>query len=409
MISPTAWSDETKTSGNQNTDALGTSPLSVAVIGPDDSRRENVAVSLAGQLCVIARQIPMYPDADQVTKLIEYNYDVIIIDLDSSSEYALDVVENLCATGTATVMVYSNNADPDLMIRSMRAGAREFLTLPLSTASLSDALVRASARRSTSRTPKKADGRLCMFWGAKGGTGVTTIACNYAVAAARESGQKVLLVDLDLPLGDVALSLGITPQYSTNDALQNYQRLDANFLAGLVVKHSSGLSVLAAPGKLVYTQTSPEAIDKLISVARQEFDCVIVDSGSRFALTGTSLFGPDALIYLVSQVGIPELRNSNRLISELFAAELPRVEIILNRFAPSAMGMDEEHITRALTRPAHWRVPNDYSAVRKMQNTATPFAMNESQIARIIRQMARAACGLPVEPVKKKKKIIGLF
>jgi pilus assembly protein CpaE len=267
-------------------------------------------------------------------------------------------------------------------------------------------MVRASVRRSAVRGPRKADGRLCVFWGAKGGSGATTVATNFAISAAREASQKVLLIDLDLPLGDVALNLGITPQYSTVDALQNFQRLDANFLSRLMVTHSSGISVLAAPGKLVPTELSNAAVDKLIAVTRQEFDCVVVDSGSNFALTSTALFAQDATIYLVSQVGIPELRNSNRLISELFAGPAPRLQIVLNRYSNASL--DEEHITRALTRRADWKLPEDAATARKGQATATPMALGDSAVSRVVRQMARTASGLSAEP-EKKKKIIGLF
>jgi pilus assembly protein CpaE len=149
-------------------------------------------------------------------------------------------------------------------------------------------------------------------------------------------------------------------------------------------------------------------VNKLIQVARQEFDTVVVDAGSRFQFLGTGLFAQDATIFLVSHVGISELRNSNRILSELFPANLPKVEIILNRHSSSALGVDEEHITKALTRPAKWRVPEDKATVREMQNTATPLALGESQVARVIRQMARTACGMNGEP-EKKKKLMGLF
>jgi pilus assembly protein CpaE len=340
--------------------------------------------------------------------MIELNHDVVVVDLDSNPEFALEIVETLCAGSPATVMVYSAFADSELMIRCMRAGAREFLTLPVTQSAMAEAMVRASVRRPTVRSAKKADGRLCVFWGAKGGSGVTTIATNFAISAARETEQSVLLIDLDLPLGDAVLYLGLTPQYSTADALQNFNRLDANFLSKLTIKHDSGIAVLAAPGKMVPIQSSTEAIDRLILVARQEFDCVVVDSGSRFDLIGTALFEPSAAVYLVSQVGISELRNSNRLISEMFTASLPRVEIILNRFSSTSLGVDEEHITRALTRKAQWKIPEDTAAARKMQSTATPLALSDSAVSRAIRQMARVACGLTAEP-EKKKKIIGIF
>lgn len=403
----TAWGNNLETMF-QDTEAIGANVLSVVVIGPDERRRDAVAGALAGSSCGTARQLPFYPELDQIPRMIELNHDVVIVDLDSNPEYALEIVENLCAGSQATVMVVSASTDSELMIRCMRAGAREFLTMPVTQNSMAEAMVRASVRRPTAKSSKKADGRLCVFWGAKGGTGVTTIATNFAISAATEAEQKTLLIDLDLPLGDAVLNLGLSPQYSTADALQNFGRLDANFLGRLTVKHSSGVAVLAAPGKMVPFQSSTEAIDRLINVARQEFECVVVDTGSRFDLLGTSLFQPSATMYLVSQVGISELRNSNRIVSEMFSASRPKLEIILNRFSGSSLGVDEEHITRALTRKAEWRVPEDTATARKMQATATPLALSDSAIARSIKQMARVACGLAAEP-EKKKKIIGLF
>ena len=91
------------------------------------------------------------------------------------------------------------------------------------------------------------------------------------------------------------------------------------FLSQLLVKHSSGLSVLAAPGKFVQYQASDEAIDRLLEVARQEFDNVVVDLGSKLDLMGTAAYKEATTIYLVTQASIPELRNSNRLISQFFA------------------------------------------------------------------------------------------
>jgi len=285
----------------------------------------------------------------------------------------------------------------------MRAGAREFLTLPLDSGTLAEALVRVSVLRAGSRAPRKKDGRLLVFLGAKGGSGVTTLACNFATSLAKESGLRTLLIDFNLPLGDAAISLGIKAQYSISSAFQNASRLDVNFLSTLLVQHESGLFVLAAPGELAPTYVSAEAIDKLLDVARQSFDYVVVDAGSRLDLQREHLFDESATIYLVTQVGIPELRNSHRLIALLSAAGSPKLEIVINRYDPRSVEIDEEHITKALTRPAKWKIPNNYAAVRRMQNTATLFTENDGQIAKVIQQMAHAVCGEPVIGEKKKK------
>jgi pilus assembly protein CpaE len=387
----------------QDTDSFGTGGLSVALIGPHDQRRRIVASALAGANVTQVREFTSYPSKlSDVPRLLEQGYDVVIIDLDSDQQYALELVETVAADSAVTVMVYSMQNDPNVLMNCMRAGAREYLSQPLSMNALTEAINRASARRPATKLSKSQGGKVLVFMGGKGGTGVTTVACNFAVSLAQECAQSTLLVDLDLPLGDAALNLGISPQFSTIDALQNYSRMDGNFLSKLLTKHSSGLFVLAAPGKFPHVDVSNEPLERMINIARQSFDYVVIDAGSRFDLSGTKLVDIADTVYLVMQAGIPELRNSHRVISEYFKSGGSNLEIVLNRFIPKAGGVDEEHIAKALTRPVQWKIPSDYVAVRRMQNEATPLALEDSMIARAIQEMARAACGMPAKPEKKR-------
>jgi pilus assembly protein CpaE len=387
----------------QGPDSLDVHVLSVVLIGPEEQRRKAVANALAGSQANVTQEFASYPDLDDVPQLLEADYDVIIIDLDSDPEYALDLVEHFCGNGSATVMVYSAQSDSALLVRCMRAGAREFLSQPIATSTIAEALVRASVRRPTVRAPKKTLGKLLVFAGAKGGSGVSTIASNFAILLSQESHKNTLLLDLALPLGAAALDLGIMTQFSTANALQNISRLDSHFLSKLLTKHSSGLSVLSAPDKYTPIHASDEAIERLFTVARQDFDYVVVDAGSSIGSTYKAMLKGAAVVYLVTQVSISELRNSNRLISEFFTLPSPKLEIVLNRFTPNTLGIDEENITKALTMPATWKVPSDYGTVQRAQNTATPLALGDSSIADVLRRMARTACGLPAVPEKKKR------
>jgi pilus assembly protein CpaE len=229
------------------------------------------------------------------------------------------------------------------------------------------------------------------------------------VSLVHDFKHTALLIDLDLPLGDAALTLGISPQFSAVDALQNYTRLDTNFLSRLLTSHNSGLAVLPAPGKFPQVEIDREALERLVTVARSSFDFVVIDAGSRFDLSDNTLVEQADKVYLVMQAGIPELRNSHRVISEYFKSGGSNLEIVLNRFIPRAGGVDEEHISKALSRPVQWKIPSYYVAVRRMQNEATPLALEDSMISRSIREMAAAACGQEVETSKKKKRGFGLF
>jgi pilus assembly protein CpaE len=379
------------------------SALSIALIDPDDLRRQEVAGALAAFHGTAVREyVPFPAGLHDLPQILEQHYDAILIGLDSDPEAAFDVVESLCACNSTTVMVYTAQTSLELAIRFMRAGAREFLTLPLLPAEMADALERISSRRATTPQGKSPSKKLFVFQGAKGGCGVTTIAANFAVALAQESGEKTLLIDLGVPLGDVAITLGMSAEYSTANAFQDSSRLDASFLRSLLARHGSGLSVLPAPGEFSPHLATVEAIDKLLTVARQSFTYVVVDAGSRVDLFGCTLFGDSSTLYLITQVGVSELRNANRLITQFFAARGHSLQIVLNRYTPHAMIFDEQQIAKALTRPAVWKIPDDYATARRTRSTATPIALEDSPISNVIRQMARTACGLSAHPDKKK-------
>jgi pilus assembly protein CpaE len=381
--------------------------LSIALIGPEDRRREAMAVALREYSSVLLREYSAYPGSrDELPALLD-QYDALILDLDSNPEYALELVEGLSVRGSATVMVYSDDGSPDKLVRSMRAGAREFLAVPVEHNAIKGAILRAITRRPANSNPRRATGKLLAFMGAKGGVGVTTLACNFALALAYQRSQSSLLIDLADPLGDVALNLGIQSEYSTVNALQAADRLDSSFLSKLLAKHSYGLAVLPAPGKFLSYQFSNDAISKLLTVARQSFDYVVVDAGSRLDLTEMSLYKNASLIYLIAQVGVAELRNSNRLISQFFTTPTPQVEIVLNRHDPRSTLVPDDYIAKVLTRTPQWKIPNDYPSVQRTQIDATPLLPGDSPIAQVIQEMARAITGEPVP--EKKKKVFGLF
>jgi pilus assembly protein CpaE len=378
--------------------ASGAGTLSIALIGPHEERRQAIAFALSTSPGVKLIEFPAYPaDFEELLKLQEKNYDIVIVDLDSDEELAFDVVESLCADSATPVMVYTTQTSLDLALRFMRAGAREFLTLPITQSDMASAVVRLTSRHApiiqSNRTAKK----LIVFLGTKGGCGVTTIAANFAIALAQETEMSTLLIDFGLPLGDAAINLGMITEYSTANALHDSSRLDANFLRSLLCKHSSGLSVLPAPGEFSPAQATHEAINRLMTVARQCFDCVVVDVSSRIDLMDTSIFDDSAYIYLITQVGVSELRNSNRIISQFFSARGNTLQIVLNRYTPHALLVDDTQITKALTRPAQWKIPDDYATARRTRNTATPLVMENSPIALAIRMMVRSACGLSAD------------
>ena len=224
----------------------------------------------------------------------------------------------------------------------MRAGAREYFTLPLVPAEVAGALTRASIPQAAPvHQAPKTNGQVFVFLGSKGGCGVTSIAANFSLSVAMESSQPTLLIDLGQPLGDAAINLGMVSNYSVANALRDHTRLDGSLLNTLLAKHESGLQVLAAPSEFPKDQPPLEAFDKLLTVARQNFNYVVIDAGSRIDLMDSSLFEESSTVYLITQVGISELRNSNRLISQYFSLRGRSLQIVLNRYTANTLLFDD--------------------------------------------------------------------
>lgn len=388
--------------------AASPNSLSVALIIPDSARRRSLVATLEASQLTIVREFPAYPSRGDLSEIARLDCDVVIVDLDGDVDQAMRATENICSRcPSTTVMAYSSRSDAALMQRSMQAGAREFLIEPLRRETVSEAFGRALGRR-----PAREEtlGKTLVFLPSKGGVGVTTIAANFALALTKESAAKVVVVDMDFQLGEVAMSLGMTGTFSVADALLNPARLDKEFLSTLLLRHSSGLAVLAASEQYNFFHAPVEGAGHLFDILRREFTYIVVDAGTCHSHIQETLFEVADTIYLVTELTFPALRNSHRLIAFLSGRDGSRgLQVVLNRFNSRHVDIDEKSATKAIGRPVNWKIPNCYAAARTSQDSGIPLAMGDSPISRALVQMARAACGKPLTVEKPASRGFSFF
>src|SRR5439155_2987339 len=154
--------------------------------------------------------------------------------------------------GTLGVLLLRDEVDVALMADAIRAGVREVVD-----SRDADALRAACARslevsRQMSGQAGAGDvdaplGRIITVFAGKGGCGKSTIATNLSVALADGGRNRVLLVDLDLSFGDVAIMMQLVPERSLVDAIPMAGRLDELGLRSLVTPYAEGLDTLLAP------------------------------------------------------------------------------------------------------------------------------------------------------------------
>ena len=313
-----------------------------------------------------------------------------VVDIRSGSAKTADTIERMRASWpAATIFAIAATAEPDQILQAMRAGANEYLAWSANgdAAPALDGTFPAAVKRALERSRPKDGSRtssVLSFFGVKGGVGTTTLAVNSAIEIARESKRPTLIIDLHQFLGEVALFLGVRPRFTLVDALDNLHRLDAEFLRELVVKHKTGLDILAG-GEHIDRPGPQDAasFEQLLQVLGRTYDYIVVDAGS---LSGPcadiSVFAADK-VYVVANPDVASVRNAHRVVDRMtqLGAGKDRLKILLNRMS-SQHEIGTKQIEATLGHSMHMIFPSDYSVVSAALNSGVPLTLsNHTQLA----------------------------
>jgi pilus assembly protein CpaE len=303
--------------------------------------------------------------------------DVIIVDARGDHSSAMAMIERMRAGAPgAGIFAIALANDPDLILQAMRAGANEFFAWPPADETFHAAVRRVAARRETSQGARPTATNL-VFFGAKGGAGTTTVAVNCGVEIARLSKRSTVIVDLKPGLGEVALFLGVRPKYSILDAIENLHRLDREFLRELLVKHKSGLDIMA--GSDQFDRPGPSdagAVEELFRLLARQYEYILIDAGSQInSVSVAGLYTADA-VFLIANPDVPSVRNAQRILDRVrqLGACGERMRVVLNR-AAEPYPIPPKQIEGALGHPIHHTFPSDYKTVSAALNSGVPLAL----------------------------------
>lgn len=389
--------------------------LTAVIVSADaDFRRETGRLLQAGGVPVGIIDERAASNAPEETELV-------VVDVRGDAPAGLAAIERVrAALPTAAIFAVATGTSPDLILQAMRAGANEFVSWvgadqPSSRHAMEDsfhgAVRRAASRRQATQAETRTPSVTMVFFGAKGGAGTTTVSVNCAVELARITHRPTVIVDLKATLGEVALFLGVQPQFTVLDAVENVHRLDRDFVRGLMARHKSGLDVLA--GCEQFERPGPQdasAIEELIRALGKTYDFVVVDGGNVVNSCAVAAFHAAETIYLVANPDVPSIRNAQRLVERVrqLGAGSERVRILLNRFVDHLM-IGPQQIESALGYPVDHLFTSDYKAVSTALNSGVPLTLsNHSEISAQFDQFTRRIItprtqGARPEPEKRRR------
>jgi pilus assembly protein CpaE len=342
-----------------------------------------------------------------IDKLERAQAEVILLGLHQLPASLEEVIRRLkAASGSPAVIVVHSSADPDTILKCVRAGAEEFVYSPIKEDLLA-ALERMAGERLKTRAGTRPRGKAFGFLSAKGGCGGTSVACHVALELQRQTNLSVLLADFDLETGMIGFLMKSQSRFSIVDALENAHRLDVSLWKALVSNGHPGLEVIMAPSSPgLQRPVAPESFRLIVPFVRANYDWTVVDLGRSLSPVAMHVLEELDETFIVTTLDVPALHQTKQIVQTLLDSRIAqhRLHVLLNR-TPKRGEVTLEELDRMLGVPVYATIPNDYVSLYEAYSEGG-FVPENSNLGRNFARVAAKMAGIQK---KEKKRLLSFL
>jgi pilus assembly protein CpaE len=350
----------------------GAVPVTALMVAPgrDLARAFGEAAAAARSFEILA-DLKAYPSHQVLEmRLRQLQPEVVLLDLATDLEQAGEIIRFIAASHPAVHVVGLHfRSDSDVIVRSLRMGASEFLYAPFDPATMEQAVGRLRRLLGPAAEAPHELGKVLLFSSAKPGSGASTLATQVALALRRSTGKKVLLADLDLMGGCLAFYLKVKPKGSLLDAVED---IGADLPA--LVAPAGGLHVLAAPKTPGPEMVEPARLNEFLERARQLYDWVVLDLPAIFHRLSLLALSESDQAFVVATPELASLHLARRAVDLLvhlgFGAE--RFQVVINR-VDKKDGLRENDLDKLFNCPVEGSFPNDLFSLDRAVTLGEPL------------------------------------
>lgn len=260
--------------------------------------------------------------------------DIILLHLYPSLEEALVFARKISTLEPdIALIILSQDQNAQTVINAMRAGAQEYLRLPVLKEELQNA-IHQTIVKCRQKKGKGTDGKIISFFGAKGGVGTTTLTVNAGISLAHYGNKKVVLLDLNLQFGQLALFLNLKKSCPLNEVLPYLDNLNPDMLTKPLDVPGEGVALIANPAPLEAAENvTPAQVEQLLILLKEVYDYILVDTGPVIDDVTLRALDMSDHIILVSGLEIPVVYNTRRCLAlfDKIGYSRDKVKLVVNR------------------------------------------------------------------------------
>jgi pilus assembly protein CpaE len=381
-----------------------------AIICPDRELGDRlVSAILESHQVGIVRRMDSYPNAVDLGRFLRATAPEVIFLSIETRKTALEATKQIAELVPGTQIVAINRTcDPPMLLETMRAGIREFLSPPFEPQPLAEMLRRIGDLILQNPPSFESTDSVFAFLPAKAGCGATTIAVNTSLALSKMTDKGVLLADLDLNSGLIGFMLLINnPPYSIVDAAENALDLDEN-LWPKIVSNKDNLDVLPSGKLSPGFRIEAAQIRHILDYARRQYAAICVDLSGMMERYSIEILHEAKRVYLVTTAELPALHLAREKLAFLRSQDLDgRVSILLNRSQKRGQ-ISLEEMEKLFGMPVLMTFPNDYSGVHKALTEGKQVAASSALGGRF-RELAETMGGKKGSPTQSKRGLMDML
>ena len=355
--------------------------------------------------CKIVLEIPVTAgglNTETWEEMAVVNPQLVLLEFCRDPKVNLKLLQELQQNFPGTpVLAAGELLESGFLIEALRLGVKEVLTKPLTTEAVQLAFARVERQLGPTLQAKE-PATIFSFFSCKGGSGSTTISTNFAVSLSKLSKKKILVLDLDLELGDVTGFFGVRSGKVLIQEDGEGSVIDPAKIFRAIATHSkTGIDLLSfsdgVPGK---SRSLAAEIRPLLGVLQAEYDYIVVDASSTLNDLVVSVLDFSHLIFLISKCNLPGLRNAQRVLHgfERLGYSASRIRLLVNRYQ-KGQDVSLKEVEKTLGFQVFWTIPNDYKSLILSIQAGDPLTQHSNSVplAKSFYDMSAQILGIPIE------------